>query len=618
MPPRKSQIVKRTHELPFPIGGIHKGEPNPKQPPFTTPDCLNVRPKDVNERRDRGGIRPGFIKAFQEQIGGLGTDLPIRMLSQVSFVVQDGFNFFVDPWFDEFNTGLFSPVWTEASWLGVKPTIENGTITASEGAADATSGLVRALLDFDTTQDYEVLIKILPSGISHHGTYQIFVRMDSNNPVVTTDGILIELIMTDSRGGWSGNITDYVAGSPTVYAMVDGSLAAFPVLEWGTNGSGDGQFKSPRGIIINPFTEEVFVADTENHRVQVFDKDGTFIAKFGTNGSGNGQFTLTSDIAFSPSGDIYVTDKSNDRIQRFNSSFVFQSKWGTAGTGDAQFNDTWGVAVMSDGKIVVVDGNNHRVQIFTSAEIFDSEFGSNGSGDGQFGNPRGVAVDSNDNIYVCDSTNDRISVHDSSGTFIYAFGATGIGDGQLDSPQYIDFLNDEFAYVTDTGNDRISRWVRKAVFSLSIDLVQGAGRAIAGFDSNDRFIIDGNGQNPDGNNETKILWQYNSDGTKRLERAKIGTGDGQLSSSSLLSGDYDSTGKLYVSDTANNRIVVFGSDTIDFDSNIAFVFNDFRNFAIDSSDKIWMGTQASLGDDYKLQAYNTSGVLQFTAVPHLD
>lgn len=606
----RTRPQKRTHELHFPIGGIHKGAPNPKQPPFTTPDCLNVRPRDVRERRERGGIRPGLIKAFAEQIGGFGTDKPIRLLAQVSHVVQDGFNFFIDPWFDEFLTGVFSPEWSVASWIGVKPTIEAGTVVARNGQVDETSGLVRALLEFDLTKNYEVTLNILPSAGKHHGVYQIFVRMDTNNPVVTTDGVLIALTMTDTKGSWSLVMTEYVAGTPTVFTGVDGSLVAFPILTWGTNGSGDGQFNDPRGIRVNPFTEEVFVCDSANNRVQVFDKAGTFQSKFGTSGSGDGQFAFTTGIAFSPTGHIFVGDRDNHRVQHFDTAKAFVSKFGTSGTGDGQFNNPWGVAIMSNNnsnKIVVVDGSNHRIQIFTSAEVFSSKFGSLGSADGQFSNPRGVVLDSNDNIYVADNGNDRIQVFDSSGTFLYKFGTSGTGDGNLDAPFFLDFFGDQYLYISDGDNNRLSRWIRKLDFSSEHSTNFDPGVVlIGGFNAADQYFI----FQPVDN---KKVWEIKTNGSRDSFNLSVGTGNGRVSGSTLdsLSVAIDSTNKHYVTDAGNNRIVVMSS-SFKFDSNVALTANDLREIAIDSTDNLWISTQASSGGIYQLKAYNTAGAVQFT------
>jgi hypothetical protein len=58
-------------ELRFPLKGINKNWANTDQPPMTTPNCKNVRPRDVSEQRSRGGQRPGLDKwGNGDQIGG--------------------------------------------------------------------------------------------------------------------------------------------------------------------------------------------------------------------------------------------------------------------------------------------------------------------------------------------------------------------------------------------------------------------------------------------------------------------------------------------------------------------------------------------------------------------
>jgi len=61
----------------------------------------------------------------------------------------------------------------------------------------------------------------------------------------------------------------------------------------------------------------VLVSQNGNHRVTVFDKDGVFVCCFGSYGSANGQFFSPRGIAISPSGNIYVADCSNKRVQIF-------------------------------------------------------------------------------------------------------------------------------------------------------------------------------------------------------------------------------------------------------------------------------------------------------------
>ena len=87
--------------------------------------------------------------------------------------------------------------------------------------------------------------------------------------------------------------------------------------KWGSAGSGDGQFLSPKGIAVDG-SGNVYVADTFHFRVQVFSASGEFLAKWGTGGSGDGQFQFPSAIAVDGSGNVYVADSGNNRVQVFS------------------------------------------------------------------------------------------------------------------------------------------------------------------------------------------------------------------------------------------------------------------------------------------------------------
>jgi DNA-binding beta-propeller fold protein YncE len=284
------------------------------------------------------------------------------------------------------------------------------------------------------------------------------------------------------------------------------------VTAWGEHGDDNGEFDEPRAVAFDGEGNNIYVADTNNHRIQKFTNDGIFLTAWGAKGSGNGEFNDPTGIAvgFSPevTNDVFVTDSGNARIQRFSSAGAFRTAWGTPGTGNGQFGEPFGIVLDPDGNSYVVDVDLNRVQIFDAngafirafgsegpvppfgelddptgvaiafvgfsfniyvadlennrVQVFDFQgnqqflWGSKGNGNGQFDDPWGVAVDKDTNVYVTDYNNHRVQVFTNNGDFITAFGTKGDGDGQFDHPTGIAI--DPFTntiYVADTDNHRI-------------------------------------------------------------------------------------------------------------------------------------------------------------------
>ena len=93
---------------------------------------------------------------------------------------------------------------------------------------------------------------------------------------------------------------------------------------------GDGQFNRPGDIALDPLSNEVYVVDNLNGRIQKFDTNGKFITKWGSNGWDDGEFKTPGEISIDPSKRvIYVVDTVNDRIQKFDSNGKFITKWGS-------------------------------------------------------------------------------------------------------------------------------------------------------------------------------------------------------------------------------------------------------------------------------------------------
>jgi sugar lactone lactonase YvrE len=144
----------------------------------------------------------------------------------------------------------------------------------------------------------------------------------------------------------------------------DGTISA----SWGRNGTADGEFNEPWGIAVAP-SGEVYVADTWNHRIQKFTADGQFLTAWGGLADVNGKDPLSSpgrfwgprSIAIGRDGLVYVMDTGNKRIQVFDANGQFVRTFGTAGPEPGQFNEPVGLAMDGD-TLVVADAWNGRIQ----------------------------------------------------------------------------------------------------------------------------------------------------------------------------------------------------------------------------------------------------------------
>jgi DNA-binding beta-propeller fold protein YncE len=232
---------------------------------------------------------------------------------------------------------------------------------------------------------------------------------------------------------------------------------------WGGEPSSqEGLFYYPRGLATGP-DGEVYVADSGNNRVQKFDSEGNCMhawGKFGFawRGADIGQFDVPWGCATDHQGNLYISDTSNARIQKFQSDGTPLMKWGRDGSYDGAFFFPRGIAVDFVGNIFVADEGNHRIQKFDSRGSFLTKWGKEGNGPGQFKSPWGVACDAVGNVYVVDSGNHRIQKFDGNGTFLCAWGNRGITDGQFNFASGIAVDKEGCVYVVDSGNGRVVKY----------------------------------------------------------------------------------------------------------------------------------------------------------------
>jgi len=195
-------------------------------------------------------------------------------------------------------------------------------------------------------------------------------------------------------------ITDSAAGTVYRYAIGKKKLVQFITRK----------LVHPTGIAYHASNKLLYITDTANHQVVVFDMQARERFRIGKRGESSGQFNFPTDLFIDQAGDLYVTDALNSRIQVFSSDGRFLRMFGSAGDTTGYFSKPKGVAVDSEGHIYVSDALQDSVQIFDKTGALMLEFGTKGSGAGQFWMPSGLFIDSFDNIYVGDAYNQRIQI----------------------------------------------------------------------------------------------------------------------------------------------------------------------------------------------------------------
>lgn len=189
------------------------------------------------------------------------------------------------------------------------------------------------------------------------------------------------------------------------YYSPEGKLLA----QWGHYGTNAGQLSLPRAVAVNS-RNEILVSEYEGiERVQQFTPRGEkLLNSFGRAGNGPGEFNRAEGLFVDAQDRIYVADSCNHRIEIFSSDGKFLRAYGKAGAGKGELSYPYDICVDGAGRQYVCEFGNSRIQVFDAEDHPLEIIGGPGAGPGQFSNPWGLALDSAGNLYVADSQNHRV------------------------------------------------------------------------------------------------------------------------------------------------------------------------------------------------------------------
>lgn len=333
-----------------------------------------------------------------------------------------------------------------------------------------------------------------------------------------------------------------LSGTSSHALVLKGAANAAPVYssQFGTSGSGDGQFNKPHGIAIDSHGN-IYVADTKNNRIQKFDSAGNFIRKWGSLGTGAGQFTSPQKIVIDSADHIWVGE-TRSRIQKFDSDGNFLEMWGRGVLdGSAQFQicssschvaieygtepfgSPYSLAFNSRGEVYVPDWEDWYMYKFSATGTYLGRV----SADVLFDDPGDIAIDSNDNMYVLNRndynvtvgrTKDTVVKFNSSDAVVGGWGTLGTDIGEFPyAPHGIAIGPDGYLYIADTGNESYP---------------DSDGSDIQKFDTDGNFIARWGG---------------------------FGSGDGQFKQPHDIA--FDAAGNYYVIEQSNSRVQKFSPAT---------------------------------------------------------
>jgi DNA-binding beta-propeller fold protein YncE len=337
------------------------------------------------------------------------------------------------------------------------------------------------------------------------------------------------------------------------------------IKDWGRFGSELGQFNfgsslnptQPPGGGIAVYGSYVYVADSGNDRIERFNLEGGEALEWGSYGTGGGQFSYPRGVAANAS-EVLVTDDDNHRIEKFSAAGQFEGLDGSEGTSGDRFDFPYGIALDAAGNVYVADDINHRVVKLSPALGYLAEWGGFGSKPGQLAFPRGLAADPAGETFVADTANDRIEVFDPEGHYLRTLGTSARGPGPLTVPRGLAVDPTGRLFVSDTDDSRVEEFAPGT--DAYLGTLPSPGGYATGFNRPAGIAVDPRGAVYVTDPADGRISRFWGDGTYLSEiggPADVGgAGLSEAGSVAVASG----SGDVYVADTNHNRIVVYSPE----------------------------------------------------------
>ena len=172
----------------------------------------------------------------------------------------------------------------------------------------------------------------------------------------------------------------------------------------------------PGGLAIDNENRFLYVADAALDQVLVYDADKlTFIRAIGTSGKKHtltepGQFSVPTNVAVDADANLYVTDTYNNRVEVFDADGNFIRAWGKQGDRPGYFSRPKGIAIDSDGHVWVADAVQDIIQCYTPEGQLLMWLGGHGLFPGQFRALAGLYIDKNNRIFTSEQYPGRVQM----------------------------------------------------------------------------------------------------------------------------------------------------------------------------------------------------------------